>query len=429
MAQAATRHPRRTIAFLLALVAAGGAACRADETERAARQADFAEFVQDVADNYAWPERADKPWLSWASRYAAAVDAASTAPSLAAVYEAALDELHDFHAEVRSRNPHRWLPVPTFADLWAEPDGEVARVIAVRRGSDAERAGVVAGDRVTAVDGVPLPVAIAARLTPAVDQADAASRRWALLSLLAGRADAERHFALRDAAGRNRNVTLQLERHFERAAGAVEVRELPGNIGLIRFNNSLGEQQTVAAFDQALAQLRATRGLVLDLRDVPSGGSSSVALGVMGRFVHAPLAYQRHRIPNYGEADVERNWLELVVPRGPFTYDAPVVVLADHWTGSMGEGMAVGMDAMHRALVIGTPMAQLAGAVNDFHLPRTGIDVAFATEQIYHPNGTLRQDWRPPVLVAEPASAARDPVLERGLAELAHLLAPQAAAH
>ena len=185
----------------------------------------------------------------------------------------------------------------------------------------------------------------------------------------------------------------------------------------------------MAAFDQALAQLRATRGLVLDLRDVPSGGSSSVALGVMGRFVHAPLAYQRHRIPNYGEADVERNWLELVVPRGPFTYDAPVVVLADHWTGSMGEGMAVGMDAMHRALVIGTPMAQLAGAVNDFHLPRTGIDVAFATEQIYHPNGTLRQDWRPPVLVAEPASAARDPVLERGLAELAHLLAPQAAAH
>jgi C-terminal processing protease CtpA/Prc len=169
---------------------------------------------------------------------------------------------------------------------------------------------------------------------------------------------------------------------------------------------------------------------LLDLRDVPSGGDSSVALGIMGRFVHTPLAYQRHRIPNYGQADVERNWLELVAPRGPFTYDAPVVVLVDHWTGSMGEGMAIGLDAMGRALVVGTPMAHLAGAVSDFTLPRTGIDVAFATEQLYHVNGKPRQDWLPPVLLPDTApevlpgaSAAADPVLARGLAELQRLIA------
>ena len=115
--------------------------------------------------------------------------------------------------------------------------------------------------------------------------------------------------------------------------------------------------------------------------------------------------YQRHRIPNYGQADVERNWLELVAPRGPFTYDAPMVVLVDHWTGSMGEGMAIGMDALQRAAVVGTPMAQLAGAVTDFHLTRTSIDVAFATEQLYHINGTLRQDWVPPTLVPGAAGA------------------------
>ena len=412
--------------LLLMVLLSGGRVGWAAELSLADRQADFKEFVQDVADNYAWPDRTLKPWLTWEERYAAGVNSASTKESLASVIAAALDELHDFHAEVRSRNPNRWLPVPTFADIWAVPEGRVARVIAVRQGSDAQRAGIVAGDEVTQVGGAPLDAAIAARLANAVDSHDAQARSWALLSLLAGRSEEERHFTIRDTKGRTRSVTLPLERRFDRAPGALAIRRLPGNVGLIRFNNSIGEQATVAAFDSALEQLRSARGLILDLRDVPSGGDSSVALGIMGRFVHGMLAYQRHRIPNYGQSDVERNWLELVAPRGPFTYDAPVVVLVDHWTGSMGEGIAIGMDAMQRATVVGTPMAQLAGAVSDFHLARTGIDIAFATEQLYHVNGTLRQGWLPPVLVAEPVATAGDALLARGVAQMQSLLSSTA---
>jgi carboxyl-terminal processing protease len=260
-----------------------------------------------------------------------------------------------------------------------------------------------------------LQTAIAERLTPAVDHNDPKARAWALLSLLAGRADEVRHFTILDRNGQSRSVTLELERRFDRSAGVLSSTVLPGNVGLVRFNNSLGDQKTVAAFDTVLEQLRFTHGLILDLRDVPSGGDSSVALGIMGRFVQAMLPYQRHRIPHYGQPDVERNWIEMVAPRGPFTYNAPVVVLVDHWTGSMGEGMAIGFDAMHRAPVVGTPMAHLAGAVSDFRLPQTGIDVAFATEQLYHVNGTSRQDWMPPILVDNPATQGSDPIMARGL--------------
>lgn len=208
--------------------------------------------------------------------------------------------------------------------------------------------------------------AIADRLTPAVDQTDPRSRQWALLSVLTGRSDEARTFTIVPPNGTARTITLPVERRFDRPAGALTSTTLAGNIGLIRFNNSLGEQRTVAAFDQALSELRGTGGLVLDLRDVPSGGGSSIALGIMGRFATRLLPYQRHRIPHYRQADVERNWIELVAPRGPFTYTAPVVVLVNHWTGSMGEGMAMGFDAMQRAIVVGTPMAHLAGA-----FPRT----------------------------------------------------------
>jgi C-terminal processing protease CtpA/Prc len=421
------QHCTSGTAALLAgvLALAGAGACAADLTP-AARVADFATFVQDFTDNYAYLDRAQKLWLSWPERYRAAVLDAQTPESYAAVIGAALDEIHDFHAEVRAHNPHRWLPVPTFADLWAKEDAGVAKVLAVRHGSDAERAGIKAGDRITAVGNQPLAAAMAARLTASVDNRDQQAREWALLSLLAGRADEARHFTVRSPDGAEREVNLQLERHFERPVGALASGQLAGGIGWIRFNNSIGELSTVAAFDRALERLRTAAGLIIDLRDVPSGGESSVALGVMGRLVKSMLPYQHHRIPNYGQADIERNWFEYVAPRGPFTYEAPVVVLVDHWTGSMGEGMAIGLDAMQRALVVGTPMAHLAGAVSDFTLPRTGIDVAFATEQLYHVNGKPRQDWLPPVLLpdtAPGADAAADPVMARGVAELQRLIA------
>lgn len=415
-----TQHFR---ALLLALCAAAALlvplhCAHAQDLSPAARTADFETFVQDFTDNYAYLDQASKPWLTWRTRYGEAVKNANSKDAFDTVLASALSELHDFHAEVRSRVPDRWLPVPTFADTWAEFHGTQALVTAVRQGSDAQRAEVYVGDRITMVGSVSLEQALAARLTPAVNQADPKARQWALLSVLTGRSDEARTFTLAHRDGTTRTVTLPVERKFDRPPGALSATLLPGNYGCIRFNNSLGEQATVTAFDRALTQMRLTRGLILDLRDVPSGGDSSIALGIMGRFVTTMLPYQHHRIPNYGQADVERNWLEMVAPRGPFTYAAPVVVLVNHWTGSMGEGIAIGFDAMRRAVVVGTPMAHLAGAVSDFVLPRTGVDVAFATEQIYHVNGTPRQDWLPPVLVTTPEASGGDPILARGMALL-----------
>ena len=384
-----------------------------------ARQADFKTFVQDFENSYAYLDRADKPWLTWEVRYAGAVQQADSKEAFDAVLASALSELHDFHAEVRSRLVDRWLPVPTFADVWAEFQPSGAVVTAVRGGSDAEHAGIHAGDRITNVGSVPLEQAIATRLTPAVSQADSQAREWALLSVLTGKSDEPRVLTLVTPTARSYTVTLPVERHFDRGPGELSLERLPGNIAIIRFNNSLGEQKTVAAFDEVLFEAKDTKGLILDLRDVPSGGDSSIALGIMGRFVSEILPYQRHRIPNYGQSDVERNWVEFVAPRGPFTYKAPVVVLVNHWTASMGEGMAVGFDAMQRAVVVGTPMAHLAGAVSDDKLPKTGVDVAYATEQIYHVDGVPRQKWLPPVLIEEPLGVqAGDVILTRGIAEL-----------
>ena len=399
---------RRTAAAVAALAFASGAP--AADLSIESRRADFAEMVTTVADQYVYLDGKRAAWATVKERYADRVDRATTADAWSAVLEDALDELHDFHTGVRPNSARAWLPVPTAADLWAVPDGDGARVVAVRAGSDAARAGIAVDDRVEQVDGTAMAAAIALRLGPAAHARDADARAWAILSLVTGRRGEPRTFVLRGSDGSVRSVTLPAQRKTDRPATPVTWSLMPDGIGVIRFNNSLGDQATVAAFDAALAALRDTRGLILDLRDVPSGGNSGVALGIMGRFVDRRVPYQRHRIPRYGQADVERNWVEEVAPRGPFTYRAPVVVLVGHWTGSMAEGMAIGFDAMRRATVAGTTMGRLAGANESFTLPRTGASIVLPTEELFHVDGTPRHRWTPPV-VLPPGPAADDAAL------------------
>jgi carboxyl-terminal processing protease len=76
-----------------------------------------------------------------------------------------------------------------------------------------------------------------------------------------------------------------------------------------------------------------------------------------------------------------------------------VVVLVGRWTGSMGEGLAMGFDATGVGTVVGTPMAGLLGATNQVMLSRTGIGVNLPAERLYHVNGTAREAFQPSVLV------------------------------
>ncbi len=43
--------------------------------------------------------------------------------------------------------------------------------------------------------------------------------------------------------------------------------------------------------------------------------------------------------------------MEIVSPKKP-AYTKPLVVLVNHWTGSVGEGIAKGFDALKRATII-----------------------------------------------------------------------------
>jgi len=106
-----------------------------------------------------------------------------------------------------------------------------------------------------------------------------------------------------------------------------------------------------------------------------------------------------------------------VAPRGPFIYNGPVAVLVDRWTAGEGESLAVGLAAVTRATLVGTPMAGLRGDLREVRLPDSGLVAHFPGTRVAQLDGSPREAARPGVAVdlAAPSGGPGDPILYQGL--------------
>jgi C-terminal processing protease CtpA/Prc len=383
---------------------------------------DFDYLWQSISDDYAYFDQKQTDWKKVREIYRPQLQAVKTRDAFVGLLESVLEELYDAHTHLNTNTASSPRLIPSGADIWAEWLKDTAVVTEVKPGSSAEKAGVKSGMHVVAINGLAVAEAVNRRVGKSFPSGATAARDWALRSLLAGRRNEIRKIeVISDGARRTLSINDDSAGGSNGAKPLLEYRRIEKRFGYVRVNNSLGDTELIKQFDLALAALRNTRGLILDLRDTPSGGNTTVARGLMGRFSNRDMPYQKHVIPaeerQYG---ARRSWIELVSPRGEFTYGAPVVVLVSHWTGSMGEGIAIGMDGMRRATVVGTEMARLLGATSGIRLPNTGIGVNFPSEKLFHVNGTPREKFVPPVYIGLLLNERQgdDVVLNRGLAEL-----------
>lgn len=382
-----------TLALLLvaALLLPGPVMSQTDEPTAGnaeQRVADFASFCRFVEQEYAYLDQKKTDWkracAAYALRAAGAVDRTSTIELL----EQALGELYDAHAHLGTNTPHSYRLVPSQTDLVATWQAGRAVIVDVRRRSAAERAGVRAGMEVLAIDGEPIDAIVRSIAPKFLSADDPAARAWALQVALAGRRDRDA-VRLRTQVDNRRSDISYVPRHAEPASTLSS--HVVGGVGVVRIHNSLGQPALVAAFDEALAAMQEVAALVIDLRDTPSGGTSSVARGIMGRLVDRPLPYQRHElVAEFRSSGVRRVWDEYVAPRAAL-FPQPVVVLVGRWTGSMGEGLAIGLNAVRTAPVIGQPMAHLLGANGETVLPHSRIVVRIPTEKLFHVDGMPRE--------------------------------------
>lgn len=352
--------------------------------------ADARDLAPLIAANYAYLDDLQGNAVPQSAALTAARDAVHDADSLLHYAEDMIAALADHHALTGKSFKDDWAIVPTYADLWiVAHDGQFV-IDAVKPGSPAAAAGIRAGQMLIAVDGMPTGQAVAAYWARLGLQPSGERAAFAARVLAAGRRDRPRHLTID-----GRPVTLA---SLYDTSGAdrppVTVSQARGET-TIRFNNALGDSATIAAFDAAMAAVPPGARVVLDLTDTPSGGTTSVARAIMGWFVTHPTPYQMHVLPaEERETGIPRRWIELVDPRAGKYHPGPVTIRVGRWTGSVGEGLAIGFAALGKP-VCGTRMAGLKGAVYDFDLPRTGVRVKFPAERLYSVAGQPRQDFVP----------------------------------
>jgi len=148
---------------------------------------------------------------------------------------------------------------------------------------------------IVSIDGRPAADAVEGRLPSELDREDPAARDWALRVLLAGRQNAGVHLEVRTGS-RLRRVEFR-PGLANRAEAPLTVAVLDDRIGYVRLNDSLGQVALVSAWDAALDDLRGTDGLILDLRDTPGAGNTTVARGLLGRLVSEEMSTSAMSFP------------------------------------------------------------------------------------------------------------------------------------
>lgn len=350
-----------------------------------------------INSQYAYLDRLPNKRFELTDELAAEADAVSTRNELLRFVERALMLLADHHAITGASFSDSWAVVPSYSDLWIEKQEERFVVTQIRPDSPASMMGILPGDVLIAIGDQRTQEAIDDFWMDLGVSNGTLSDGFAARVLAAGRRDQLRELTFQRQS--EAPFDLELPNLYQ-----VEPQQRPllsvtsgDDAVVIKINDTLWNNDLIPAFDSAMAQIEPEQGIIIDLTDTPSGGNTLVARAIMGWFVKEGTPYQIHKLPAEArQSGIERQWAEYVLPREGKHHPGSVTLHVGRWTGSMGEGLAIGFHAIG-AQIQGTSMAGLLGAVYDEKLPNSGLVVKIPVESLFSMNGNPREEFTPAV--------------------------------
>ncbi len=364
---------------------------------------DFNYFITNINNEYCYFEKKKINWQVVKEIYSQAVDTITTRNEFINILEKVFNEIYDHHAGLNTNTNNSQRLVPSGTDIWAEYINGKPIITELRKGFGAEAAGMVGGMEVVSVNNIPVELAIATFLPTTLKHVTNEAKSFALRLLLAGNHTQPRKCVVKYKGKEEEYFPDRNGLGLEHIKYATKIEsKLIGATGYIKINDCLYDNELIAAFDSIMKTFKNTQSLILDFRETPSGGNTSVAKAIIGWFINEEHFYQKHEY--YAEeksSGIKRSWVEIVSPRKDKYYSKPLAILCNHWTGSIAEGIVIGFDALkrYRTKIIGTEMARLNGAVYTFEMPNTKIRFTFPNERLYHINGIPREQYIPPVFI------------------------------
>ena len=355
---------------------------------------DFNEFWNDVNNNYAYFDQQQINWDKVKEIYQPKIKQISNDNDFIQLMETALNEFHNGHISLNTNLNSSNRIIPSGQDMFVQKQNKKFYITDLRKGFGAELSGLKIGDEIILFNNKSIPEQVEKFLPKFTTTHSQEMYQYALNMLFAGTHDTKRIITI-NRNGKQLNLFPDGLQTTE-TTNLIEKKELNKTTAYIKINNSLGDFKTIADFDNAVDEFMGYKNLVIDLTETASGGNSTVARCIMGRFISQTKPYQQHEFDEK-EFQTQRKWVEFVIPRKT-QFKGNVFIIVGHWTGSMGEGIAIGFDGLKRAKIIGTEMAKLLGAINGFVMTETQIGFQIPTERLYHINGIPREKYKPTIL-------------------------------
>lgn len=319
----------------------------------------------------------------------------------------------DEHSSFETTSPGRDPP--------ADPAGEIAgvglelvgggrdrlpTVITPLVGSPAWRAGIAAGDRIVAIDGV---ATHGMRLKEAVARLRGEAGTRIVLDVAPPAGDREESSDETGMITATRSVSLEraalraetVRGDRRRADGAWEWF-IEGEEGMALLRLSRFSPQTVEDLDRALAEIAAVgipAGLVLDLRGNP-GGALEAAVEICDRFLDDGVIVSLRRRPAAGTRPVRGASEHLDVRRatpGAVLPGVPMVVMIDGLTANVAEVVAACLQDHGRAVVVGSRSYGRGTIQTEVPLSDGRHTLRLTTAEYLRPNlAAIHRRWQDP---------------------------------
>ncbi len=383
-----------------------------------------------------------------------AARAAKAPEACADVLERYLAQLNDGHAGLQyypgveySRPAIALLSVRQRDSRYAGEDPAVRVYVSARDTADEMLREMTPGSELLSVDGVPIDSAYA--LVQA--RSPGSTQQWrdymSDSRLLRGPADSVVEVTLREPGGRTRSIRVRRPPFSGYRGEPLDTvlfwdtlhvsrwERLEEGWGYLRYSSFLHKdaESAAAVFEEALDSVMDTPGLIIDLRGNSGGFIDAIGL-IAGHFItdEATLGFtfgvektreKKIKFENWAPTAVsDTNRTPVVATPRQDVYTRPVVILIDRGCFSACEGFTGGLQAIGRALVVGSPSGGGGGLAMAAELP-SGAIIAFSWSVFWLPDGELIEGRGilPDVYVTSRPrdwAVGRDRVLERSIRAL-----------
>jgi carboxyl-terminal processing protease len=346
---------------------------------------EFNKFIEDFEKNYIYLKEKNELWKCIKETYSEKVGQITTKFEHILFYENLLNELYDNHIHLNTNTSQSYrLDAPIYV---VNRNGKTyLKNVWQTQLKDTIQTNLIGAEIIT-FNGIDFQEKIKAFPTICQNKNDKKIREWIANKIVAGKRNESRVLGLKLQNGKTLKLdidSLKLrEEKFALSPSMIENK----SIGLIRVNNTLGNQILVKEFKRVVPQMDSTKALIIDLRNTISGGNTSIALPIMGMFINEKKSYQLYE-------DHKTKYLGYIKPN-KLNYDKPVYILVNRWTGSMGEGIAVGLNTIDGIEVIGTEMARLAGGIKSLNFKNHNYGFQVSFEKIFDIQGNPREEFVP----------------------------------